>query len=59
MSGLTPSQVLISNIAITDTASVTILDDDAPVVTSMTPLDDAVDVTLGVNLTITYNQNVF
>ncbi|MFY0628725.1 MAG: gliding motility-associated C-terminal domain-containing protein [Flavobacteriaceae bacterium] len=49
---------LTSGITITDTATITINDDDAPVLTAMTPLDEAVDVVLSTDLTITYNQDV-
>jgi gliding motility-associated-like protein len=41
-----------------DAATVTINDDDAPQVTALTPMDDAVDVAISTNLTITFNQNV-
>ncbi|MFD2566793.1 YDG domain-containing protein [Pseudotenacibaculum haliotis] len=59
MDNLVPTTVTASNIDITDGATVTINDDDAPVLTATTPADDAVDVVIGANLTMTYNQNVF
>ena len=47
-----------SSITTGDSATITINDDDAPVLNSTTPMDDAVDVAIGANLTMTYNQNV-
>ncbi|MEQ6124971.1 Ig-like domain-containing protein, partial [Pseudotenacibaculum sp. MALMAid0570] len=58
MDNLVPMTVTAGNIDITDGATVTINDDDAPVLTATTPADDAVDVAIGSNLTMTFNQNV-
>ena len=58
MSGLVAATVDPNNIDITDGVTITIVDDDTPLITDFTPADDSVDVPLNTNIAIAFDRNI-